>query len=801
MPYLVSPPELPPVSPELQLEHVIPIVASPVSTSDLAGAGSAAAKAIVPTPPETFAPESSPSEVLPEVLRLQDSNADEASVVFSSLTATDAELLGSVGAVGFPVSDPQALILSAAARRSWPGEAERLNLNLRAQDSPDVLVIPVEPDESTPLEPGSPAEEEDVIPSTPVIPGEEDPTSIPLAGVIELTADRQQFDEQRRIFTAQGNVVMRFNGAVLDADRLQVNIPNRIAVAEGNVALTRGEQVLRGERFEYDFVQEAGTVFGASGEIFLGTVSSDFSSEPLSTDVSAGLRRPVSDRIRSAQPLQNVDSSGNIVDVGVGVGSGGGPSTAPGGSGASGTRIRFEAAQIEFDPTGWQAQNVRITNDPFSPPELELRASQARLTRISAFQDEIVARRARLVFDQGFALPLLRSRVILDRRPRSPGLFNIRFDGEDRGGLFIERPFEPISTQRLRVSVTPQFFLQEALTGDDDFFDLSSFGVVVDLDADVGPKTKVDGRIEFTTLDLGNLNDDPDDPDDDDVQGRIQALRLIGRHQLSLEASVSDRLFNGSLGFQTVDSSIGALLISPTFSLGNTGLNLTYQLGAQFITADTDFPDLLDPGVTLGIVGLGRFQASTALSRGFNIWTGKPLPPTATEGLRYTPQPLVPFVQFITGFTGVASFFTSNDTQETFTGTVGFQGQVGHLSRNFLDFTGFNIFFSQSILIGESPFLFDRDEDLQVLSLGIRQQIFGPILFGFQTALNLDTGETITSEFSLEYSRRTYGVSLSISPQEERGSLNLRISDFNFSGNPGGFGGSSFRRVRSGVTR
>lgn len=85
------------------------------------------------------------------------------------------------------------------------------------------------------------------------------PTTAPAGRrIVEVTSDRQEYDEQRQIVTAEGNVIVRFDGAVLDADRLQVNLPNLIAVGEGNVALTRGQQVLRGERFTYNFVQDLG---------------------------------------------------------------------------------------------------------------------------------------------------------------------------------------------------------------------------------------------------------------------------------------------------------------------------------------------------------------------------------------------------------------------------------------------------------------------------------------------------------------------------------------------------------------
>ncbi|PLZ76184.1 organic solvent tolerance protein OstA, partial [Fischerella thermalis WC213] len=65
------------------------------------------------------------------------------------------------------------------------------------------------------------------------------PTTPETRRVVEVIADTQEYDEQRRVVTAEGNVVVRFDGAVVDADRIQVSLDNLIAVGEGNVALTR----------------------------------------------------------------------------------------------------------------------------------------------------------------------------------------------------------------------------------------------------------------------------------------------------------------------------------------------------------------------------------------------------------------------------------------------------------------------------------------------------------------------------------------------------------------------------------
>lgn len=859
MPYPVLPPEPPPVINYLPPEdHSSSVSFSETTAPDVAlasavSASSEAASSFVvetlttPTPPESFALESSAS-VEPAIAASVEPPVE---VVDEATATTSAADLGAPISVGLntdiatsapPAPQPAEIVAVTVAPAQRPRYTPSVEFQRAQAPSPSLPTLepatPAVPDStspapSTPTQPpkiparspqlsspaqsqpvtptiqpepdsGSPEQPTLVIPETPPTPAPTPPTTQPgltttpngntevapeAGGVIELLADRQEYDDQRQVFTAEGNVLMRFRGAVLDTNRLLVNIPNRLAVAEGNVALTRGEQVLRGERFEYNFVQNTGTIANARGEIFLPSAQTDFSPS-LPTDVSAGVEaRPPSDRITANQPLQNVSNPGGI-NIGTGVGQDA-PTAA---SGGTVRRLRFEASQIEFDPRGWQAQDVRITNDPFSPPELEIRADEASLTRLSPLRDEVRAKRARLVFDQGFSLPLMRSRVLLDRRQRDPSLIQFGYDQGDRGGLFVQSNFEPISTEAVQLSVTPQFFIQKALTDSNGaIFDPSVYGLRAKLNATISPKATLLGTANFTSLDPSEISET--------LRANLQFRQLVGTHTLAADYSYRERLFNGSLGYQNVRSSLGAFLISPVIPLGTSGVSLSYQAGAQYVTADTDRLDLLEPGQSNNRVSLGRFEASAALNKGFLLWQGKGLPPTPQEGLRFTPSPVVPYLQLITGVRGVANAYTSSDTQTNLTGTIGLQGQVGQFSRSFLDYTGFNVSYSQSLINGQSPFLFDRVVDDSVLSAGIVQQLYGPFRVGFQTAINLDTGKSISTDYTLEYSRRTYGVTVRYNPILELGSIGLRVSDFNWNGGSAPFAGSGINMVEGGVVR
>lgn len=632
----------------------------------------------------------------------------------------------------------------------------------------EVLTIPGQPPTSAP-ESQAPPSRQVPAPGAPLAPGEPE--------VIELNADRQEYEQQQQVFRAQGNAVMRFREAVLSADRIQVNIPNRIAVAEGNVILTRGQQVLKGNRFEYNFVQGEGVILGAAGELFVPAAGEDLSAAPpipVGTAIIPG--QSTGDQVRAGQPLQVTGSVG-----GISINLAGGNQNESTATGGEINRVRYEAERVEFTSDGnLVATNVRLTNDPFSPPELEIRSPRVTYTRQSPTRSVLRARNPRVVFDQGFSLPLLRNQVVFDDRERNPGLAQFGFDERDRGGLFVERQFDVVNSAAVRFTLTPQILLQRAYD-QGNFFTGSAYGLRSQLDIALGPSTTFAGEAVLTSLDLNKI--------EDNLRANVGLRQQIGRHTLSLGYTFRDRLFNGSLGFQNVQRSFGLTLESPRIRLGDTGIGFNYQASVLLIDANTDRLDLLPTVRENNRIDLTRYQASATLGRTFYLWTGTALPPTATQGLRYTPNPIVPYVAIGTSVRGGFNAYSNGDSQTNLTGTVELSGQLGHFSRSFLDYTAFRIAYSQTVLDGKSPFLFDRIADEQVLSLGLTQQLFGPFRVGVQTSINLDTSNTIDTIYTLEYSRRTYAISLTFSPVRQAASLNFRISDFNWSGDPGPFSG------------
>ena len=606
--------------------------------------------------------------------------------------------------------------------------------------------------------------------------------------VIEVIADRQEYDRQTEVITAKDNVVMRFAQSVMTSDRLEINLKDRIAVAQGNVILKRGEQVLRGNKFEYYLVADRGVISDAGGEIYQPSLSQDTNVRQKLAPNQTILDRALSDRLMNEQPVTNVTATEGFNTT---IGSSRDLSLIDDGNLTGGTveRLRFEAERIDFEGTNWEATNLSLTNDPFSPPELELRADRANFEQLDSLRNKLSINKSRLVIDDRFTVPLLLSAFVFDDRPSRPGLFNLALDGDERGGLYIERSWTILNQTNLNWKITPQYFLQRALfptafdfseSDEGGLFSSAVFGFKNSINASLTPRTTLNNSLSLTSLDFGDL--------EDNLRAEVSLQQIVGNpenpYQFALEYNYRDRLFNGSLGFQTVRSSVGGVVTSPNIAIANTGVNLRYQASIQNIDADSDRQDLLATDRDNERINLTRYQGAIFLNKNFSIWRGKALASTKDKGLRYTPVPVVPYLELVTGIQGVASFYSNGDRQPLLEGTIGLQGQVGHFSRSWLDYTGFTFSYSQNIRGDESPFLFDRLVDRQKLDLGITQQIYGPIKLGFNTSLDLNDNDEISTDYIVEYSRRTHNVILRYNPVLELGSLNLRISDFDWEGDP-----------------
>jgi len=554
---------------------------------------------------------------------------------------------------------------------------------------------------------------------------------------VNVIADSQEYNAKEQIFTATGNVTVKYLNAELKADVVKLNLITKQATADGKVFLVRGEQRVRGSSLSYNYGSAKGTLDNASGFINLSNLT------------SSQVSRLPSD-LGSRSSIFNVlgDSSSASRDI---------------------SRIGFQAEKLMLDGEQWTADNLKVTNDPFTPPELELRANKATLTKINPTQDRLDAEAPSLVFDQVFTLPIPINSIVLDRFERSLPV-RVGFDRRDGGGFFYQQNFDAFTESNINFQISPQILLQRGLEGN--LFDANILGVAARLDAVLPESQFFTGRATLSGLNLANA--------ENQLRANLQYTRpVFGDHFLVAQYAFRDRLFNGSLGFQDVRNSIGANIFSPNYVLGDSQVNFSYQFGAQFIGADRDRGN----SQPIDVASLIRLQGATALSRSFPLWRGEALPAEKESGLKYLPEPITPGFDAFLGVGANYSVYSSGESQSFLSGTFGLVGVFGNFSKPFLDYTKINISFTQGVVQGLSPFLFDRVVDTQTVNFGIVQQLYGPFRFGAEQSFNPVTGRFVDSNYSLQYDRRTYAIVIRYNPIREIGEIVFRISDFNWTDN------------------
>ena len=107
--------------------------------------------------------------------------------------------------------------------------------------------------------------------------------------------------------------------------------------------------MLQGNRFEYNFVQGEGSIFGAGGQLNIPAAAGDIATT-LPSDINTGVNpnQSVGSQVIINQPLQ---VQGGRVGITVGV-SGGNRANLPAFGGQI-NHFRYEADRIDFSPDGW----------------------------------------------------------------------------------------------------------------------------------------------------------------------------------------------------------------------------------------------------------------------------------------------------------------------------------------------------------------------------------------------------------------------------------------------------------------
>lgn len=468
-------------------------------------------------------------------------------------------------------------------------------------------------------------------------------------------------------------------------------------------------------------------------------------------------------------------------------------------------RLRFQASSVRVSGNRWSAREIAFTNDPFTPARswligygVEAQLQENGVTRIHA-------QRTRILLSNRLALRGINNTTIGEE-----GLqVAIEADRRDRDGIYLGYN---LPTLRLghkgRLDLQPQLMLQRAFEGRTNSYtrpggnlagsrvnqDLrlgDLFGLVGVLDAPID-------RFRLRALaDLSTFN-----PDNFRAGTRSKAslstpIRLPGHDTAEVGGfgSYRERIFNGSLGRQTLITAYGAQLQGrltlnrqdevagessrPTPYLAPLRVNWSAIAGSY--RAELFNTDTLDTQ--------WRTRLNASLSSSLQLWEA-PLDPERRErpALRYSAVPIRPGLALDFGLVGTGAVYGDGARQNTLTLYGGPALTLGRLRDPWFDYTQLAVLVGGTLRDGLSPFGFDRAVDLRTVSFRAAQQLYGPLVLEGGATVNIDgrsrfSGDVSNSYLELKLLQRSYELGIFYSPYDGNAGVRVKLNDFSFSGN------------------
>jgi hypothetical protein len=467
-------------------------------------------------------------------------------------------------------------------------------------------------------------------------------------------------------------------------------------------------------------------------------------------------------------------------------------------------RLRFQASNLVIRGNRWTAREVAFTNDPFTPAQSWTMGYQVEALFEGEGITRIQAKRTRILLSNRLILPGINSAVIGEDALQ----LTIDTDKRDRDGVYLGYNLPTLRIgDKGKLNLQPQFMLQRSIQGRTESYtapgkslagprvnqdlragDLFGLTGVLDLPID---RFRLQADTSLSTLSPDNL-----------AAGTRSIVRLgtplgLAGHSSSqgqLFGSYRERIYNGSLGLQTVVYSYGgqlegSLRFNPDpADPGNDSRRTPYfgPVELDWRAVAGNYQASLFGSDQLDTQWRGRLNA--ALSSSLRLWQAS-LDPARTElaALRYAAEPVRPGVALNFGLASSLARYEDGARQNTLTLFGGPALTLGRFSRPWFDYSQLAVLLGGTLRDGRSPFGFDRAVDLGTISFRAAQQLYGPVVLEAGATVNIDTnsrfyGDVSYSYLELKLLQRSYEFGVYYSPYDKIGGFRIRLNDFSFRG-------------------
>lgn len=635
-----------------------------------------------------------------------------------------------------------------------------------------------------------------------------------------------QYEEGGK-FYAKGDVVLNFKNAILKADLVTYDKETRDFLAEGNITFYKGKHYFEASKLIFNLETNNGFIENVYGILDIKNINKDF-------ELKSKNNKNIDNSINNSEvtDLEYINTSGfglvnnfeenkkfNITDLTFNI--------------SDVTKWRFKTKRLNFKDSVLTSDNIFFTNDALNEPQFFLQTKKFSAEIVDE-KVKIISRNTWIILDDKFKFPLGRRRIF-DDDPFSKWAFGS--DYKDKDGIYISRGFGDIDLfNKYKLNLQPSLLVQRAIKGktksfrkkdasilsstvekDNTFSDL--FGLDMNLRGEV-LSWDLDLKASLNSLDLEKLSES-------------SRFKLILQKTFNLnENTINDNeylinndysIFDNDEFVYNADSVIPQGKSTKLEEFGNL-LDLQFTssfrekiykgfsgdeeiyFGNAFTISNTKYWRNNDKTKQLALVyNFGEYKAKAkninslknhfrnVFVANFNykypLWQKNSLDQNIDSDYKYSSKVIKQGLNWKTDIRSGVFLYSNGKDQKAISFNSGPELILGSFKSKFFDYSKINLKGTYVLKSGESPFAFDSIDKTTRVSFNLEQQLVGPLVFTYQTYLNLQNGNDDYGEFSkpnyaLDIKRRAYSLGAFYNVSDQ--SLGIRFNIFNF--NYGGVG-------------
>jgi len=621
--------------------------------------------------------------------------------------------------------------------------------------------------------------------------------------LVDIVSDIQY--EQNNKYYAEGNVVIYFSDAKLTGDYAVYDRNKKEFTINGKVTFTKGSQYFEASKLLYNFEKENGSVDNIYGVLDINDINQDLDL------ISSNLLQENSNSKNDVSNLEYINSASlglvNDFDANSRLNLNSLKFDIP-----QIQKWRFKSDKVYLEASQIKSKSIFFTNDAFNKPQFLLQSKNFSGEIIDK-KLKIISRNSWIILDDLLKFPIGR-RTIFDDDPITT--WGIGSDYDEKDGFYIQRTFGDIDIfENYSLRLTPNFLLQRSLKGNSDSFRNKNQSILNDkektditfldtfaLDADISGKffnwdlliksslNSLDfdrfhqaNRSKFTltkTFDLNSVD-----------ESNLELLKLESNSVFTNNLDIQfyamyrekvDKVFSGD---EEIYFGKGARIANRKswISKGiNNDLSFIYDFG-KFKAEKRDFKEFSN---------LTRNLFAIKYKNKIPLWEKYSQTKNINEKYKFSPKVVSQGINWNTYIDSGLFLYGDGSSQEAIILSSGPTLTLGGLTKKYLDYTSLDVLAQYVIKGNDSPFRFDNINNTENIRFNLKQQIYGPIVFGLSSYLNIDPnhnnyGEFTSTQYSLDISRRAYSLGAFYKPSSSSFGIQFNIFNFDYLGSSSSF--------------